>query len=184
MNSTISEVLRYPTGEVFGYRFVVRIPAEPGGGSRSMLAELASGDSERVAIALSAVLQESDRKNHLPVRNSLYSDWVEISKEREAGTYTITVVDRDVMAMVRPYADPRPGDQNWPPSIRKPMLYGYRLDGRKHYRRIDDHGQLIGLSTGGKSSLIQCIIAYATLCAERNQDVVIWVAGSTNCSTC
>lgn len=167
-----------PSAEVFGHRFVVQLPPKVGpDGKKNALEELTPADAERVAIGISSILREWDIKHGRPPRKNLRSDWVEISKEPEAGTYSVTVVDRDVMAAVLPYVDPKPGDVNWPPSFHKPMLFGRRLDGRRHYRRIDEHGQLIGMSTGGKSSFIQDMIAYDSLCAERNRDVVVWIAG-------
>lgn len=157
----------------FGTRFTVRIPAKMGQGSKgAALEELTADDAERIAIGLSEALRDADRRAKRPMRDYLMSDWVEIAKEPQAGTYTVTVVDQDVMARVRPYVDPI-----GPVSFREPMLAGYRLDGRKHYLHLNQHGQLIGSTTNGKSSLMQCAIAYATLCAMQRRDVVVWICG-------
>lgn len=158
----------------FGTRFTVRIPARANQNTRGVtaLTSLSANDAERIAIALSEVLQEADRRAGRPPRPTLMTDWVEISKEPQAGTYSVTIVDQDVMARIYPYVDP-----SGPVSFRDPMLAGYRLDGRRHYHRIDRHGQLIGSSTNGKSSFIQCAIAFATLCAMARRDVVVWICG-------
>lgn len=137
----------------------------------SSLTALTASDAERIAIALSDVLQEADLRAGRPPRSRLKSDWVEITKLPEAGTYSVTVVDRDVMAQVRPYIDP-PGFG----SFRDPMLAGYRLDGTPHPLRLDQHGQFIGQSTSGKSSLIQSAIAHATR-SRRGLPAVVWIGG-------
>lgn len=159
--------------DCFGTTFTVRIPARVSDTGKGVLAALSSGDSERIAIALSEVLQESDRKAGRPVRPTLMSDWVEVEKIPAAGTYEITVVDRDVMADVIPYVDPIGRVR-----FDQPMYAGRRLNGSKYHLHLNQHGQLIGSTTNGKSSLMQCAIAYATLCAEQNRDVVVWVGGT------
>lgn len=158
------------TPESFGVRFIVRLP--PRIEAKAGLTELKPEDSERIAIALSSVLQDDDRRAGRPPRESLMSDWVEVTKEPQAGTYSITTVSRDVMGQVIPYEDPV-----GPVSFQRPMFAGRRLDGRKYHLALNRHGQLIGGTEWGKSSLMQCAIAYATLCAQQNRDVVVWIGG-------
>jgi hypothetical protein len=99
----------------------------------------------------------------------LKTDWVEISEnDGWAGERIITVIQEDVMAKIRPYID----DPSWA-SIHDPMLYGYRLTGEKYHHLLIQHDQYIGMSTSGKSSLLQCIIAYVTRCANAR----LWIGG-------
>lgn len=139
-------------GEAIGTRFKIRIPADKD-------FELGPAQAERLANALSRRL-----------RKPLMTDWVEITKDpnREAGVRWITVVDRDMMAKVRPFVDSR----EWT-SIRKPMMAGYQIDGRKYYLPLNQHGRLIGGTRNGKSSLIHSIIAHVTRC----DDAVVWTCG-------
>lgn len=149
-----------------GTQFVVHVPAKPGRGDK--LTDIGPKDAERIAIGLSEVLREADIRAGRPPRPRLHTDWVEITKLPEAGSYLITVVDRDVMAQVRAFRDtPGWGD------FRDPMRAGWRLEGIPHHLRLDQHGQLIGMSTSGKSSLIQCCIAHGTRC----RTAVVWVGG-------
>lgn len=122
-----------------------------------VITDLTPDDAEQIARALSEVLG-------VPVM----SDWVEITKDRAAGRYRITVVEEDVMAKVYPFED----SSHWA-DIREPMLAGYRLNGGQEFLRLDQHGQWIGQSTAGKSSIIHCAIAYATRC----RNAVVWVGG-------
>lgn len=119
---------------------------------------LSASDAEQIAIALSEVLGQE-----------LMSDWVQITKEPAAGTYSVSVVREDVMARVRPYVD-TPG---WA-SITEPALVGYDLEGKPYYLPVKQHGQVIGMSTFGKSSLIHVLIAHVTRCA----DAILWVCGT------
>ena len=155
----------------FGIKFTVHLPAKASQ-EKSSITALSASDEEPLAIALSEILRESDRRRGLPPRPHLMTDWLEISKEPGAGVYTVTVVNQDVMARVIPYVDPV-----GPVSFQQPMFSGRRLDGRPHHLRLNQHGQLIGGTEWGKSSLMQCAIAYATLCAEQNRDVVVWIGG-------
>jgi hypothetical protein len=98
----------------------------------------------------------------------LMTDWVEIEKTGWAGERLITVMQEDVMAKVRPYVD----DPTWA-SIHDPMLYGYRLTGARYYNQLTQQAQYIGMSTSGKSSLLQNIIAYVTRCANAR----LWIGG-------
>jgi hypothetical protein len=96
------------------------------------------------------------------------SDWVRLRKERAAGTYSITVTNRDLMAEVIPYVD-----DPTPTSITVPALVGVEIDGREHRERLDQHSRAVGGSTSGKSSLFQCELAHATRCT----DAIVWVGG-------
>lgn len=141
-------------GEAIGTRFKIRIPADKD-------FELGPAQAERLANALSRRL-----------RKPLSTDWVEIAKDpdREAGVRWITVVDRDMMAKVRPFVDSR----EWT-SIRTPMMAGYQIDGRKYHLPLTQHGRVIGGTQNGKSSFIHNIIAHVTRC---NDAVRPWVCGT------
>lgn len=138
-------------GEAIGTRFKVRLPEDKE-------YELGPAYAERIANALS-------RRTKTP----LMTEWVEISKDREAGVRWVTVVDRDMMAKVRPFQD-SPG---WT-SIREPMMAGYKIDGKKYYLLLNQHGRIIGGTQNGKSSLIHSIIAHVTRC----DDAVAWTCGT------
>lgn len=137
--------------EAIGTRFKIRLPEDKE-------YELGPAYAERIANALS-------RRTKTP----LMTEWVEISKDREAGIRWVTVVDRDMMAKVRPFVD-SPG---WT-SIREPMMAGYRIDGRKYYLPLNQHGRIIGGTQNGKSSLIHSIIAHVGRCEDA---VRPWLCG-------
>lgn len=148
-------VLRWePVGSPtpFGIRAWVRIPA--GGKSRALGPESA----EAIAIGLADVL-----------RREILSDWVQITKEPSAGTYTILLVTEDVMARVYPYRDLTVG---WS-TITEPKVIGYGMDGAPRAVRLAQHGQISGRSTSGKTSLIHTEWAEVTRC----RDALIWVGG-------
>ncbi|MGH8876780.1 MAG: hypothetical protein ACRD0P_05460, partial [Stackebrandtia sp.] len=119
---------------------------------------LTSASAEPIAIALGEVLGME-----------LESQWVQVRKEPTAGTYSIVVVTEDVMARIYRYTD-----DVAPTSITEPALVGYQIDGKPYRMRLDQHGQVIGKSTGGKSSLINIEFAHTTRC----DDVVDWVCGT------
>ncbi len=157
-------VLNYaPIGEPrpFGVRFRVRTPSRMAltraGEKAKEGGRLTPSAAEPIAIALGEVLG-----------TELESDWVRIRKETTAGTYSIAVVTEDVMSRVYPYED----TPQWT-VVTNPALIGYELDGRPYGLRIDQHGQAIGKSTGGKSSLIHVEFAHGTRC----EDLVIFVGG-------
>ena len=148
----------------YGVRYRVRTPGRrlPAEGSKDTdkrdRSALSLADAEPIAIALQDVLGIE-----------LESEWVAISKERGAGTYTLTVVTQDVMAAVYPY----PNRPQWH-SITDPALVGYSLSGEAYYLLLKAHGMIVGTSTWGKSSLLHAIIAHLTLCG----DALLWVCGT------
>jgi hypothetical protein len=119
--------------------------------------ELTSASMERLAIAISEITGED-----------IPSDWVRYRKEAAAGVYTITRLDRDIMAEVVPYID-----DPTPTSITAPALRGIEVDGREYREAINQHERDIGASRKGKSSLQNVKIAHSTRCT----DAVTWIAG-------
>jgi hypothetical protein len=117
--------------------------------------KLGGADVEPIAIGMSESLKKP-----------LASDWVTITKQPEAGTYSIAVLFEDVMAEVRPYID----TPEWT-SITTPALVGFQIDGEPYRMRLDQHGSGVGMSRWGKSSLIHVKWAHTTLCADARQMV-------------
>lgn len=143
-----------------GWQFRVRTQSKAAlakGERAGAQAELAQSHMEPLAIALAEI-----------TGRAVESDWVRLRKEAAAGTYSITVTNRDLMAEVIPYVD-----DPTPTSITEPALVGIEIDGREHRVRLDQHQRDIGSSTGGKSSLINLKLAHAT----RSADALIWVGG-------
>lgn len=114
--------------------------------------------AEKIAVALSTVLG---------IR--LESRWVQLRKSTVAGEYILTVVLRDVMADVVPYVD-KPERT----SIIEPALVGYGLDTRPVHLPLAQHGQDIGKSRSGKTSLVNVKLAHLTRC----HDALVWVCGA------
>ena len=139
-----------------GWRFVVQVPSQ--GGKAGEAASLTPSQGEHIAIALSEV-------TGVP----LMSDWVRIAKLPYAGQYAISVVTEDVMGRVIPYVD-----DPTPTSITEPCIVGYQLDGTPAGERLDQHGQTIGKSRWGKTSLVHVKGAHITRC----WDAVWWVCGT------
>lgn len=129
-----------------------RVRRQPGSQSELTLAAM-----ERLAIAISQITGEE-----------IPSDWVRYRKEAAAGIYTITRLDRDLMAEVVPYVD-----DPTPTSITEPALRGIEVDGREYREPLTQHERDIGASTMGKSSLENVKIAHSTRCT----DAVTWIAG-------
>lgn len=119
--------------------------------------ELTQRHMEALAIALAEI-----------TGRTVESDWVRVRKEPAAGTYSITVTNRDLMAEVIPYVD-----DPTPTSITEPALVGVEIDGRERRQRLDVHQRTTGGSTGGKSSLINVKLAHTT----RSTDAVTWIGG-------
>lgn len=140
----------------FGIRFEVQITAEAMANPkrRTLPTEVA----EPIAVALSELLNQE-----LETRN------VGVQRLRRSGGYTITVTTEDVMARIYPFVD----EPTWA-SIRDPALVGYGLDAKPIYLLLRQHGQFLGKTRSGKSSLINCVLAYLTRC----RDAVVWVCGT------
>lgn len=119
---------------------------------------LSPSSTEGIAIALSEVLERE-----------IMTDWVQVQKERAAGRYKLMIVTEDVMGRVHPFQD----DFGWT-SFETPMRAGYALDGQPRLLRVDQCGQVIGASGGGKSSFLHTQIAHCT----RAGDGQVWVCGT------
>lgn len=154
-------VLRWASiGEpAFGIAVWVRVPSRMtlSQAGEKVQAALSIASAEAIAIGLSEVL-----------RREILSDWVQIQKEPGAGTYKLVIVTEDVMGRLYPYRDVL----QWS-TITTPKLIGYGLDGRPVLGRLDQHGQVSGKSTSGKTSLVHVQWAEITKCS----DAIIWCAG-------
>jgi hypothetical protein len=143
-----------------GWQFRVRTlsKAQLARGERTAVqTELTANHMEALAIALAEI-----------TGRDVESAWVRRRKERQAGTFSVTITNRDLMAEVIPYVD-----DPTPTSITEPALVGIEIDGREHRERLDQHARTSGSSTSGKSSLINLELAHATRCT----DALIWVGG-------
>ena len=146
----------HPIGTA-GRNYTVRIPAAPPD-AKTGAKTLTASHAECIAIALSEV-----------TGTPLMSDWVQVRKSEYAGQYVISVVTEDVKAKVIPYVD-----DPTPTSITEPCVTGYRLDGSRIEQLLAQHGETIGKSRSGKSSLINCKMAHVTRC----DDAVLWICGT------
>jgi hypothetical protein len=149
------EPLRDEDGVLFGIRFKVRIPASAMANKNRTLS---TEDAEPIAVALSELLNKE-----------LETRWVAIQKMRLSGRYTITVTTQDIMARLYPFVD----EPEWA-DIRKPMLIGYGLDAKPVHLSLRQHGQYIGKTRSGKTSLIHNVLAYLTRC----ENAVVWICGT------
>jgi len=140
---------------LFGIRFEVQIT------STAMLNKnqrtLSVDSAEPIAVALSELLNQR-----------LHRKWVAIQRLEHAGGYTITVTTQDVMKRVYQFQD----TLEWG-DIEVPARVGFGLDARPIYLKLRQHGQFLGKTRAGKSSLINCTIAYGTRC----RNVVYWICG-------
>jgi hypothetical protein len=142
----------------FGVRVWVRMPSRMAltkSGERNRESALSNTSAEPIAIALAEVL-----------RQEIMSDWVEIRKEPAAGTYTLLIVNQDVMGRIYPYQDPL----TWS-TVGAPKCVGFGMDGQPVTLRLHQHGQISGMSRWGKTSLVHVEWAELTLCA----DAIVWV---------
>jgi len=141
---------------LFGIQFDVQITAEAMShkGRRTLPTEAA----EPIAVALSELLNQVIERR-----------WVGIQRLPRAGGYAITVTTQDVMARVYPFED----ELEWA-SVQDLVLIGYGLDAQPVYLLLRQHGQFLGKSRSGKSSLINCVLAYLTRC----RDAVVWICGT------
>lgn len=149
-----------PLRENAGWQFRVRTvsKAQLARGERAAAqTELTGRHMEALAIALAEM-----------TGRDVESSWVRHRKEKQAGTYSTTITNRDLMAEVIPYID-----DPTPTSITTPAVVGIEIDGRERRERLDQHGRTIGSSTSGKSSLINLELAHTTRCP----DALTWVGG-------
>ncbi|MFD5089359.1 hypothetical protein ACFWMR_02070 [Amycolatopsis thailandensis] len=121
--------------------------------------ELTAEDRKKMAIALRQI-----------TGTKLYSDWVSLIEQPEAGVYELVVLFEDVLSAVRPFVD----DLS-PTTSRDPQMGGYEVNGQPTYRRLDQHGADIGQSRWGKSSKINCKLAATTKMTNATQ----WVCGTS-----
>jgi hypothetical protein len=121
---------------------------------------LGIAEAKQIAIGLREALQAP----------ALASDWVTLEEQPEAGAHTLTIATRDVMADVFPYED----NPSWT-SIREPSICGRKLNGQLYGLRLDQHGQVVGGTRWGKSSLIDSNIGHVTRCRDAKQ----WIGGTT-----
>jgi hypothetical protein len=134
--------------------------------SRAAAVTLGPGDAEGIAVALMCCIREAAGGDpHF----ALDSDWVQVRKERGAGAYSITAVNTDVRAKVRPFAD----TDDWT-TIKEPMLAGHELDTQPGTLPLRQHGRCMGKSRSGKSALLHLVLAHITRC----RDAVAWVCGT------
>lgn len=150
-------------GEGFGrgMRFSVRVPSRYALAARdtktSSIKALTRDSAEEIAIALNEI-----------TGSRLTTDWVKVRKEPTAGEWTITVATSDVMAEVVPYVD-SPG---WT-TIREEAFVGLETDGTRVMLNLAQHGQAIGKSISGKTSLLNAAFGHIT----RSGDAIPWVLG-------
>lgn len=142
----------------YGLEAMLQVPAKRPTASGKAVATMDRAMCEAIAIALSEQLDQP-----------LISDWVTLRKLPFAGLWKLTVLTRDVMADIHPYVD----TLEWT-SIHTPAMVGYRVDALPYQLMLKSHGQLVGKSTWGKSSLIHTIIGHLTRC----HDAVVWVCGT------
>lgn len=150
-----AEPLRDDDGILFGIRFGMQIPAKAMANKNRTLS---TEDAEPIAAALSELLYKE-----------LETRWIGIQKLKRAGGYSITVTIQDIMARLYPFTD----TLEWA-DIREPMLIGYGLDARPIYLSLRQHGQYIGKTRSGKTSLIHNVLAYLTRC----KNAVVWICGT------
>jgi hypothetical protein len=142
--------LQEPGEAPCGVSVVVQLSA--GGGALPVNA------AELIGVALAEILK-------CPLR----SDWVELISMPGVGEYELNVTFKETMAGVIPYQD----DPRWR-SIKDPALVGYAKNRTPTYLTLAQHGEDIGKTRYGKSSLINTKLAHLTLC----RDAVVWVAGA------
>lgn len=140
----------------FGIRFDAQITAKAISSSKNRTFGVEHG--EAIAVALSEMLGQE-----------LETRWIGIQKLKRAGGYSITVTIEDVMARIYPFEDVL----EWA-DIQEPAPIGFGLDAKMATLLLRQHGQFIGMTRSGKSSLINCVIAYLTRC----RNAVVWFCGT------
>ena len=150
---------------VFGVSFLVRVPASRLASDGANKAVVPPDAAEPIAIALSEQLGVE-----------LESRFVGVRKQPAAGLYSITTVIEDVMGRLYPYHDPRIQQR-----ISQPAVCGYGIDTKPVLLMLTQHGQHIGKTRSGKTSLIHTLLAFMTACAGNEIDLdncVIWICGT------
>jgi hypothetical protein len=95
--------------------------------------------------------------------------WVRIAKARQAGSWLVSVACRDILARVVPYVD-----DLTVADINDPAPIGIDDAARRAYLHLRQHGQYIGKSRSGKTSMIHAVLAYLTRC----HNAVVWICGT------
>jgi hypothetical protein len=150
---------------VFGVAFQVRVPASRLATDGANKAVVPPDAAEPIAIALSE-----------QIGVQLESRFVGVRKLPAAGLYSITTVIEDVMGRLYPYHDPRVQQQ-----ISRPAVCGYGIDTKPVQLLLTQHGQHIGKTRSGKTSLIHTLLAFMTACAGNDFELdncVIWICGT------
>lgn len=121
-----------------------------------------SGETaESIATALSLV-------SNIPIRK----DQVVVEPTPQAGQYLITVYESaDFATKVIPFLDKH---GSIPTSMGELCTVGYRTNRQPTQMDLRQHGQIIGATESGKTSLIHTMLAHATRCP----DCVIWIGGT------
>lgn len=143
-----------------GWRFEVLVTSAAQEGRSGTAKTLGAGNAEAIALALREVLG---------IR--LMTSWVQVTSAGYAGEYHVSVVTEDRRAAVIPYTEDPVVTAT---SITVPCPIGYQLDGTLVAERLDQHGQTIGKSRWGKSSLAHRKAAHLTRCV----DAEWWVGGT------
>jgi hypothetical protein len=116
--------------------------------------------AESIATALSIASREPVDKGQVVVEPT-----------GQAGRFLITVYESaEFASKVIPYLDKH---GSIPTSIGELCTVGYRTNRKPAQMNLLQHGQVIGASTSGKSSLIHIMLAHATRCP----DCFIWIGG-------
>lgn len=150
---------------MFGVAFQVRVPASRLASDGPGKAVVPPDAAEPIAIALSEQLGVE-----------LESRFVGVRKLPAAGLYSITTVIEDVMGRLYPYHDERIQRR-----ISDPAVCGYGIDTKPVKLLLTQHGQHIGKTRSGKTSLIHTLLAFMTACANNEIDLdncVIWICGT------
>jgi hypothetical protein len=146
----------------FGVQFAVRVPsartlAESRTAKHSTAATFGIESAEEIAKGLAEVLH-----------HGLKPEWIGITRREYAGAFGVLVTTQDTMARLYPFED----TPEWT-SVEEPALVGFDRAAEPYYLMLAQHGQDIGATTSGKTSLIHVKLAHETRCA----DAVAWVCG-------
>lgn len=146
----------------FGIQFHVKVPS-----ARAL--KTSRSNKEATASTFGIESAEEIAKGLGEVLNrGLKTEWIGITQQEFAGTYGVLVTTQDTMTRLYPFED----TPEWT-SIEELALAGYGRDAEPYYLSLKQHGQDIGATESGKTSLIHNKIAHVTRCA----DAVQWVCG-------
>lgn len=159
-----------PGDKPYGAEFLLQVPsaravAQTDKGAAASAA-LGPQHAEPLAIALANVLSDASIAQG-GGEVELHSDWVTFTKLPQAGAYSVTVVNEDVMDRTFAYVD----DQDWT-TMATPAVFGKEMNGRIFKQPLAGHSRAIGGSRWGKSSQFHVEVAHCT-----KADAVVWVGG-------